>query len=136
MTDDSPDFSDLLRQARELSEGLAAAQARAGEQVVEGRAGGGAVVVTVTGGLEFRSVSIAPAAVTPDDVSLLEDLVLAALHDAMTNVRRLRGEALGGLAPGLLTGISGDGAGSALPGQAAPEVGGTVGEADPPPDDH
>ena len=72
------------------------------------RAGrGGAVRIAVTGGLEFRSVHIDPEAVDPDDVEMLEDLVLAALHDATAKVHELQAEAstalggldLGGLGP-------------------------------------
>ena len=106
---DNPDLGALLRQAQEMQERLVAEQAEAAEAVVEGQAGGGVVKVTVTGGLEFRSVTIAPDAVDPDDVDMLQDLVLAALHDAMGKVAELQqgamGEAgLGGLDLGGLLG--------------------------------
>ncbi|SRR5579875_319479 len=107
MSAELPDLGDLLRRAQRMSEQLAEAQARADDQVVEGRAGGGAVRVTVSGGLEFRSVSIDPAVVDPADPSLLEDLVLGALHDAMAQVQRLRGESLGEMAPDLLGSLEG-----------------------------
>lgn len=99
------DLGALLRQAQELSQQLSAAQAEADEEVVEGTAGGGAVRVTMSGGMEFRQVTIDPAAVDPADVGLLEDLLLAALHDVMAKARELRGQALSGVAPGLLGGL-------------------------------
>jgi len=82
----------LLEQAQQMSEQLMAAQAEAAATVVEGQSGGGAVRIEVTGAGEFVSVKIAPGAVNPDDVEMLEDLVLAALHDATKNM----GEAAGG----------------------------------------
>jgi DNA-binding YbaB/EbfC family protein len=91
----------LLEQAQQMGEQLMAAQAEAAAQVVEGQSGGGAVRIEVTGAGEFTSVKIAPGAVNPDDVEMLEDLVLAALHDATKNVEAAAGEGggldLGGL---------------------------------------
>ena len=94
------DMGALLGQAMEMQQQLAQAQAEAAEAVVEGQAGGGAVSVRVTGGLVFESVTIAPGAVDPDDVDLLQDLVLAALNDAMDQIARLQQASMGGL-PGL-----------------------------------
>jgi hypothetical protein len=102
-----PDINSLLKQAQKMQEQLMEAQAQAAEEVVEGDAGGGVVKVTVTGGLEFRSVSIDPAAVDPDDVEMLEDLVLAAIHDAMSKVQELSNKAMGGLDLGGLGGLLG-----------------------------
>lgn len=92
-----PDIAELLKQAQKMQQQLMEAQAAAAETVVEGVSGGGAVKVTVTGDMEFRSVTIAPEAVDPDDVGMLEDLVLAALHDAVAKVRELSQKAVGGL---------------------------------------
>lgn len=92
-----PDIAGLLKAAQKMQQQLMEAQAAAAEAVVEGVSGGGAVKVTVTGDMEFRSVTIAPEAVDPDDVGMLEDLVLAALHDAMAKVRDLSRQALGDL---------------------------------------
>jgi DNA-binding YbaB/EbfC family protein len=89
------DMSALLDQARAMQEQVMAAQARAAEEVVEGTAGGGAVRVRMTGAMEFRSVDISPEAVDPDDVSMLEDLVLAACNDAVAQARELGQRALG-----------------------------------------
>jgi DNA-binding YbaB/EbfC family protein len=93
-----PDMSSLLAQAQQMAEQLTAQQEAAQETEVEGHAGGGAVKVRMTGGGEFLSVRIAPSAVDPEDVEMLEDLVLAALNDAVANAAGLmQGPDLGGL---------------------------------------
>jgi len=84
-----PDMSSLLAQAQQMAEQLTAQQAAAQETEVEGQAGGGAVKIRMTGGGEFLSVRIAPSAVDPEDVEMLEDLVLAALNDAVANAGAL-----------------------------------------------
>ena len=94
---DGPDLSALLQQAQQMQQQLLAAQAEAAEIVHEGVAGGGAVRVTVTGGMEFQSVTIRPDAVDPDDVDMLQDLVLAALHEAVGKVTAAQQSVLGGL---------------------------------------
>ena len=109
-----PDLGGLLEQAGQMQQQLAAAQAEAEEAVVEGSAGGGVVRVSVTGGGEFRDITIQPDAVDPRDVAMLEDLVLAALNDAMGQVEELRRKAagsidLGGLDLGGLLGGPGPG---------------------------
>lgn len=91
------DLGGLMEQAAEMQQQMAAAQAAAAETVLEGVAGGGAVRIEVTGTGEFRSVRIEPAAVDPADVAMLEDLVLAALHDASARMAELQAESLGGL---------------------------------------
>jgi len=80
------DLSSLLEQAQAMTAQLMEAQAAAADVLHEGVAGGGAVKVVVTGGMEFQSVTIRPDAVDPDDVEMLEDLVLAALHEAVGKV--------------------------------------------------
>jgi hypothetical protein len=100
------DMGALLEQAAQMQEQLAAAQQQAAATVVEGAAGGGVVKVAVTGNMEFRSVTIDPSAVDPADVEMLQDLVLAALHDAVAQVNELAQGSidLGGLDLGGLIG--------------------------------
>ena len=105
-----PDLGNLLSQAMEMQQQVMAAQAQAASTEVEGQAGGGAVRVVVTGAMEFRSVHIAPAAVDPDDVDMLQDLVLAALHDAVARINDLQEQSLGGFGDAL----SGSGLGGML----------------------
>ncbi len=92
-----PNMNELLKQAQKMQEQLLAARAEAETQEVEGQAGGGVVKVRVTGGMEFRGVTIDPSAVDPDDVSMLEDLVLAAIRDAVTKAGQISEQAMGGL---------------------------------------
>ena len=80
------DFSQLLASAQQMQQQLLDAQAKAAEQVVEGQAGGGVVRIRVTGGFDFQQVTIDPSVVDPADVDMLQDLVLAALHEAVGKV--------------------------------------------------
>ncbi|MCX7620377.1 MAG: YbaB/EbfC family nucleoid-associated protein [Acidimicrobiales bacterium] len=99
---DLGDMGGLLQAAVQMQQQFLEAQQEAASTVVEGAAGGGAVRIEVTGGMEFRGVHIDPAAVDPDDVELLEDLILAALGDAMSKVKALQERAMPNLAlPGL-----------------------------------
>jgi len=103
------DFGSLLEQATAMQAQMAEAQERAAAAEVEGVAGGGVVKVTVTGTMEFRSVTISPEVVDPADTEMLEDLVLAALHHAVEQVQELQNEGaaaldLGGLDLGGLMG--------------------------------
>jgi nucleoid-associated protein EbfC len=73
------------------------AQEQAARQVVEGTAGGGVVSVTMTGSGEVTSVTLAPEVVDPGDIEMLQDLIVAALHDAGLKVTELQRQALGAL---------------------------------------
>lgn len=84
------DFGSLMEQASNMQAQMLAAHEQAASQVVEGVAGGGAVRINVSGGFEFQSVVIDPSAVDPDDVEMLQDLVLAALRDAIEQVNSLQ----------------------------------------------
>jgi DNA-binding YbaB/EbfC family protein len=64
-------------------------------------AGGGAVTLVITGAREFKSLTIKPEVVDPDDVEMLQDLLLAAMNDALAQVKKLEEERLGGLTGGL-----------------------------------
>jgi hypothetical protein len=83
----------LLEQAQQMM----AAQAEAAEREVEGVAGGGMVRIRATGTGQVLGVSIAREVVDPDDVAMLEDLVLAALHDVNARLAEIQRDALGPL---------------------------------------
>ena len=100
------DLSALVQQAQAMQERLMEAQAEIRNQEIEGRAGGGAVRIVATGGLEFKSVHIDPSAVDPDDVSMLEDLLLAALNDVVANANDLNSSAVGQLGFGGIPGLT------------------------------
>jgi nucleoid-associated protein EbfC len=105
------DMGALLEQAMEMQQQLLDAQSAAAETVVEGHAGGGAVRIRVTGALQFESVTIAASAVDPDDVELLQDLVLAALRDAVDQIGQLQQVSMGGFDMGAVSDALGLGSG-------------------------
>jgi len=95
------DLRELQRVAREMQASMERAQAELAEETVEGSAGGGAVTIVMTGTQEVRSVHIAPDAVDPSDVETLQDLVLAAVKDAVQRSKDLAASKLGGITGGL-----------------------------------
>ena len=95
------DLRDLQRIAREMQANMEKAQTQLAEETVEGKAGGGAVVVVMTGTQEVRSVRIAAEAVDPSDVETLQDLVLTAVKDAVERSKQLAADRLGGITGGL-----------------------------------
>ncbi len=96
-----PDMRQLLKQAQQMQEQLAKTQAELAQRRFEGSAGGGMVTAVVTGGPELVEVRISPEVVDPDDVEMLEDLVVAAVRQAMDEATRTTNEELGGLTGGL-----------------------------------
>jgi hypothetical protein len=95
------DLGGLLAQAQNMQQQLLEAQTKVAAQTVEGQAGGGVVRVTMTGGFEFTSVRIDPDAVDPADVEMLQDLVLAAIRDAVARVNDLNQDAMQSMGGGL-----------------------------------
>jgi hypothetical protein len=91
----------MLKQARELQAKLIKAQEELSDATVEGSSGGGAVTVVVNGQQEVQSIKISPEAIDPDDVELLEDLVLAAVNEAMEKAKELAAKRLGALTGGV-----------------------------------
>lgn len=91
----------MMQQARELQARLVKAQEELNNIVLEGSAGGGAVKVTVDGQQKIRSIKISKEVVNPEDVEMLEDLVLAAITEAMTKSQEAAAKQLGSLTGGL-----------------------------------
>ncbi len=89
------DLEALMQQAQAMQEQMEKAHQAQAEAMVEGSAGGGKVTVTMTGVGEFVNVHIDPDAVDPDDVELLEELVLAALRDAGTKAAAVQTQTMG-----------------------------------------
>ena len=94
-------MGDLQKMAREMQANMAKAQEELAAATVEGTAGGGAVVVVLTGTQDIKSVKIQKDAVDPNDVETLQDLVLAAFGDALKKSRELAAQRLGGVTGGL-----------------------------------
>ncbi len=94
----TPDMQQLLQQAQQMQQQLVDAQQRLAEAKVEGSAGGGLVMATVTGTGELTGLTIDPRAVDPDDTETLADLILAAVRDATNNASELQAQTMGPLA--------------------------------------
>ena len=91
----------LMRQMQRMQENMADAQAALATELVEGSAGGGVVTATVTGTGELQKVSIAAEVVDPDDVEMLEDLVVAAVTEALRAAQELQARSMGSMTGGL-----------------------------------
>ncbi len=90
-------MGNLQRMAMQMQQEMERIQAELAEAEVEGTAGGGVVRAVVTGKQTVVSVTIDPAAVDADDVEMLQDLVLAAVNDALDASRRLAEQKMGAL---------------------------------------
>ena len=95
------DFEKLMQQAQQMQSQMEQVQAELADQVVEASAGGGMVTVKATGAGEVKEIKIDPKAIDPADPDLLEDMVLAAVNEALRSSQSLveakLGPALGGL---------------------------------------
>ncbi len=94
-------MNQLMRQAKKLQDEMMKAQAALAEREIEGSAGGGVVKVRMNGHKEPLAIEIAKDVVNPDDVEMLQDLVLAALQDALKQVDELAESELGKYTRGL-----------------------------------
>ena len=96
-----PNMNQMLKQVAQMQEEMAKAQEELKHERVEATAGGGTVKVVMTGELQVVEVTIDPDAVDPDDVELLEDLVLAAFNEALRSAQELQQRKLGAATGGL-----------------------------------
>jgi DNA-binding YbaB/EbfC family protein len=91
----------LMKQMEQLQRDMEEAQRQLGEMRLVAAAGGGVVVATANGSGEIVDLRIAPEAVDPSDVEMLQDLVLAAVREALEKSRKAQEEKMGGLTGGL-----------------------------------
>ena len=91
----------MMKQARKMQEQLAAAQETISQASVDASAGGGMVKVTVNGDMQITSLTIDPEALDPDDVEMLEDMVTAAVNEALRSVGELANKQMGTVTGGL-----------------------------------
>jgi DNA-binding YbaB/EbfC family protein len=91
----------MMQQAQELQARLAKVQKELAEATIEATAGGGAVTVTITGQQEIKSVKIAPEAINPDEAELLEDMIMAAVSEAIAKSQELAAERMRRVTGGL-----------------------------------
>ncbi len=79
----------MMQQAQKMQQNIAKVQAELEEKEVEATAGGGVVKVVVTGKKVVKSIEIAPEVVDPDDIEMLQDLVLAAVNEALEKAENM-----------------------------------------------
>jgi hypothetical protein len=91
----------MMRQIQQLQEDMAKAQEALGAETVEISVGGGVVQMVMTGHQRLQSVKIAPDILTPDDVEMLQDLILAAVNEAIERSQQLANERMGSLTGGI-----------------------------------
>ncbi|HMD52670.1 MAG TPA: YbaB/EbfC family nucleoid-associated protein [Solirubrobacteraceae bacterium] len=103
-----PNVQQMMQQVQKMQKDMELAQEELAREVVEASAGGGMVTVKVSGDLEVKEVRIDPAALDPDDVEILADIVLAAVNEALRMAQELAEQKLGGTTAGLdLGGLGG-----------------------------
>ena len=95
-----PNLQKMLEQAQEMMAAQQEAQDALKDERVEASAGGGMVKVTVTGDMRLEAIHLEPDAVDPDDVEMLQDLVLAAVNQALTQAEEIAAKKMEGLTGG------------------------------------
>jgi DNA-binding YbaB/EbfC family protein len=99
------DMNQLFQQMSQMQEQMAKAQAELANETVEATAGGGMVTVIANGAGEVKQIKIDPKAIDPNDAEMLEDMILAAVNEAIRSAQSLMESKLGGLAGGALGGL-------------------------------
>ena len=94
-------MQNMMKQMQKMQKKMAEAQEELGEKRVEGTAGGGMVTVIVTGHKEIVDVVIKPEVVDPDDIDMLQDLVLAATNDALKKAEEMTNQTMGQFTKGM-----------------------------------
>ena len=91
----------MMQQVQKMQQEMQKVQEEISRERVTASAGGGAVKATMTGGLELVSVELDPGVVDPDDIEMLEDMILAAVNEALTSAQKLASKRLGNVTGGL-----------------------------------
>lgn len=97
----------IMRQVQKMQKNMAKAQEEIAKMTVEGTAGGGSVRVTVTGDRRVTEVKLAPEVVDPDDIEMLQDLIVAAISDGMKKAEELAEAEMKKVLPGGLPSFPG-----------------------------
>ncbi|MFQ5466161.1 MAG: YbaB/EbfC family nucleoid-associated protein [Thermodesulfobacteriota bacterium] len=100
-------LGNLLRQAQKMQEKMAKMQEELAKKNCEASSGGGMVTATVNGGQELVSIKIDPSVVDPEDVEMLQDLVVAAVNEAYRRSKEMVSEEMSKLTGGLGGGLGG-----------------------------
>jgi DNA-binding YbaB/EbfC family protein len=96
-----PNMNDMMRQVQQMQADMAKAQDELKNETVEASAGGGMVTVKVSGELEVLELRIDPGAVDPEDVELLQDMVQAAVNEALRSAQEMAANKIGAVTGGL-----------------------------------
>ena len=96
-----PNMNQMMRQVQQMQAEMMKAQEELKNEVVEASAGGGMVTVKISGDLELRELRIDPEAVDPEDVELLQDMVQAAVNEAIRSAQELAASKMGAATGGL-----------------------------------
>ena len=99
------DMNKLMQQMGQMQEEMQKAQDELANETVEATAGGGMITVVANGAGEIRQIKIDPKAIDPDDPEMLEDMIVAAVNEAIRSAHSLMESKLGGLAGGALGGL-------------------------------
>lgn len=92
---------DLMRQVQKMQQDVERVQAEAEQEVITVTVGGGAVEVAITGGLEIQQIKIEPEVVDPEDVDMLQDLIIAAVNEAIQKAQEMMAERMSAVTGGL-----------------------------------
>ena len=100
-------FGNMMKQAQKMQAKMAEMQEELKSETLEASAGGGMVRVVITGDMQVRELVIDPAAIDPDDIEMLQDMIAAAVNEAIRSAQELAsrrmGEITGGMnVPGLM----------------------------------
>ncbi|MGM0425685.1 MAG: YbaB/EbfC family nucleoid-associated protein [Thermodesulfobacteriota bacterium] len=96
-----PNMGQLMKQAQQFQSKMAKLQEELNDQTVEASSGGGMVTAVANGGQQIVSITIDPEVVDPEDLEMLQDLVIAAVNDALTRAKEMVNEEMGKLTKGM-----------------------------------
>jgi DNA-binding YbaB/EbfC family protein len=96
-----PNMGQLMKQAQQIQTKMAKLQEDLGDRTVEASSGGGMVIVVANGRQEVLSVKIEQEVIDPDDAEMLQDLIMAAVNDALTRAKDMVNEEMGKLTKGM-----------------------------------
>jgi len=96
-----PNMGQLMKQAQQIQTKMAKLQEDLGDKTVEASSGGGMVIAVANGRQEVLSIKIEPEVIDPDDAEMLQDLIMAAVNDALTRAKDMVNEEMGKLTKGM-----------------------------------
>jgi nucleoid-associated protein EbfC len=102
-----PNMNQMMKQVQKMQADMIKAQEALANETIEASAGGGMVTVTITGDLQVKDIVIAPDAIDPEDPELLQDMVLAAVNEAIRQAQELAATRMSGLTGGMDLGALG-----------------------------